>query len=190
MIATGSNNSSRYFEYYFGKYPNIIRKSRASLAVLTGNESKLQIKGLAHDLFFYYGLGCRNVSKIFLPEGYNIPSLMDDLQEFRLLMENNKYINNLEYHKSILLINSVPFLDGGFFLMKPGAALYSPVSVIHYQFYKDKFEVHQFIQENSNQLQCVVSIDSEFSNISLGEAQFPKLWDYADKVDTMEFLLN
>lgn len=189
IIATGSNNSSRYFEYYFGKYPHIIRKNRTSVAVLSGNESELEIKNLAKDIFFYYGLGCRNVSKIFIPENYELPSLIDLFQDFVSNMDNVKYNNNLDYHKSVYLINNFKFLDGGFFLMLESSELHSPVSVIYFEYYKSLDELKVNLENQKNEIQCIVSHIPALSAISFGQAQNPKLWDYADDVDTMEFLL-
>lgn len=189
VIATGSNNTARYFEYYFGKYPNIIRKSRTSLAILSPSDSEDDIDQLAEDIFYYYGLGCRNVSKIYLPKSIGTTHFIDVLSKNASKLDNVKYINNLEYHKSIMLINNVQFLDGGFFFMKEDNSLFSPVSVLNYEFYDDIDSVQQFVQENKNDIQCVVG-NASFCDVSFGQAQHPKLWDYADKVDVLQFLLN
>jgi len=190
VIATGSNNSARYFEQYFGKFPNIIRKSRTSVAVLTGEESEEDIAGLAKDLFTYYGLGCRNVSKLLLVGDYDPKPLIDELLKHdEPLKMNGKYHNNIDYNKSIYIINRVPFLDGGTFLLKEDEGLHSPISVTFYQKFKDLAEVENYIETNHEQIQCVVSPKVK-GGVNFGEAQSPKVSDYADKVDTMEFLLN
>ncbi|MFT6746662.1 MAG: hypothetical protein ACJAZ2_001006 [Glaciecola sp.] len=187
IIATGSDNTARYFEYYFAKYPSVIRKSRTSLAVIHEGFSEADISKLAEDMFKYYGLGCRNVSKLFLPKGFDVPYLIDHLRSYESKMDNIKYYNNLEYHKSILLINGEAFLDGGFFLMRESKELFSPISITNYEFYDSMEEVELFIQEHELQIQCVVGKNSE---VEFGKAQSPKLWDYADKVDIMKFLLE
>lgn len=187
IIATGSDNTARYFEYYFAKYPSVIRKSRTSVAVVSEDISESEIKELAKDMFQYYGLGCRNVSKLFLPKGFSVPHLIDHLRSYESKMDNVKYINNLEYHKSILLINGEQFLDGGFFLMRESKELFSPISVTNYEFYDTLSEVDCFMEEYEQQIQCVVGKGFE---VELGKSQSPKLWDYADKVDIMKFLLN
>ncbi|MFT6715959.1 MAG: hypothetical protein ACJA0Q_000588 [Saprospiraceae bacterium] len=187
IIATGSDNTARYFEYYFAKYPSVIRKSRTSVAVISENITDQKIKELAKDMFQYYGLGCRNVSKLFLPKGFSVPHLIDHLRSYEAKMDNIKYINNLEYHKSILLINGAQYLDGGFFLMRESNDLFSPVSITNYQFYDHEQEVIDYLKEHDSQIQCVVGQSGE---VGFGQAQSPKLWDYADKIDVMKFLLD
>jgi len=187
IIATGSDNTARYFEYYFAKYPSVIRKSRTSVAVIPEDISDKEIKELSKDMFQYYGLGCRNVSKLFLPKGFNVPHLIDHLRSYESKMDNVKYINNLEYHKSILLINGEQFLDGGFFLVRESEELFSPISITNYQFYDSMEEVENYLKEHESHIQCVVSRDGE---VEFGQAQLPKLWGYADKVDVMKFLLD
>ena len=187
IIATGSDNTARYFEYYFAQYPRIIRKSRTSLGVLPAAISETEIKMLAKDMFQYFGLGCRNVSKLFIPEGFDVPRLIDHLRTFDPHMDNVKYINNLEYHKSIMLINGEQFLDGGFFLMRESQELFSPISVTNYEFYANIGQVDDFIEQHAHEIQCIVGSTYE---VTFGQAQLPKLWDYADKVDTMKFLLD
>lgn len=190
VIATGSNNSARYFEQYFGKYPNIIRKSRTSVAVLTGEETKEELAGLAKDLFTYYGLGCRNVSKILTVGDFDPVTLIDELLKYdEALKMNGKYHNNIDYNKSIYIINRIPFLDGGTFLLKEDDGLQSPISVTFYQKFKDLSEVEKYIETNNESIQCVVSPKVK-GGVAFGEAQNPKVWDYADKVDTLEFLLS
>ena len=190
VIATGSNNSARYFEQYFGKYPNIIRKSRTSVAILTGEETEQEIKGLAKDLFTYYGLGCRNVSKLLVTENFDVQRLIDGLIKYSGFLKNNgKYQNNIDYNKSIYIINKVPFLDGGTFLLKEDKGLHSPISVTFYERFDTLKDIDNYIEKNNSEIQCVVSPKIQ-GGLSFGEAQNPKVWDYADKVDTMKFLLE
>ena len=190
VIATGSDNSARYFEQYFGKYPNIIRKSRTSVAVLTGDETPQQLEALAHDLFAYYGLGCRNVSKFLLLKDFDITPLMDELSKHdKPLVENGKYHNNVDYNKSIYLINSNPFLDGGTFMLKEDNNLQSPISVTFFERFESMEEIESYIELNKESIQCVVSNKIKDA-VDFGEAQKPKVWDYADKIDTINFLVS
>lgn len=186
VIATGSDNSSRYFEYYFGKYPNIIRKNRTSIAVLDGSESEDEIKALGEDIFQYYGLGCRNVSKLLLPKEYPVESLLEKLEPFKYVLDHHKWSNNYDYNKSIFLVNGDKHFDTGFSLFKESDQLVSPISVIFYEFYEDSSSVDQFLQEHTDKLQCIVGK----KHIPFGKAQKPELWDYADNVDTLDFLQN
>ena len=191
VIATGSNNTSRYFEYYFGKYPHIIRKNRNGVAVLTGEESPATLRALADDIFLYFGLGCRNVSKIYLPEGARPDSLFGHFEDFGFMRDHNKYINNYDYQKSILMINRMEFYDNGFVIFRPAAAIPSPVSVIHYEHYQDPEALKRQLDEAADQVQCVVTEDLRFPDpVAAGRTQFPELWDYADGVDTLKFLLD
>ncbi|RUA34423.1 MAG: acyl-CoA reductase [Bacteroidetes bacterium] len=185
VIATGSNNSARYFEQYFGKYPNIIRKNRSSVAVLTGKESEEEIQELGKDIFQYYGLGCRNVSKLLVPAGFDFSPFIKALEDFKWVADHHKWVNNYDYNKSIYLVNEEPHLDSGFFLMKEDDALVSPISVLFYEFYKNEKELEDKLSKQEEQIQCVVKKGAE---IEPGKAQQPELWDYADGVDTLEFL--
>jgi hypothetical protein len=191
IIATGSNNSARYFEYYFGKYPNIIRKSRTSAAVLTGKETKTELEALADDVLMYFGLGCRNVSKIFIPADYKIEHLIDSFNKYSFLARHNKYMNNYEYNKAIYLVNQDQHLDNGFLLFKEDKSMYSPLSVVHYQRYHDKNEWINYLQAGKNDLQCVVGKNNDPNiTVNFGEAQSPPPWEYADNMDTMAFLVG
>ncbi|SMG39827.1 Acyl-CoA reductase (LuxC) [Marivirga sericea] len=185
VIATGSNNSARYFEQYFGKYPNIIRKNRSSIAVLTGKESDEEIQAVGKDIFQYYGLGCRNVSKLLVPEGFNFSPFIEALDDFKWVADHHKWVNNYDYNKSIYLVNDEPHLDSGFFLMKEDKALVSPISVLFYEFYKDETDLQAKLGQKEEQIQCVVQ---KGSDLQPGQAQKPELWDYADGVDTLKFL--
>lgn len=193
IIATGSNNSSRYFEYYFGKVPNIIRKNRNSVAVLTGQESTEAISALGHDIFDYFGLGCRNVSKIFIPEGYEIKAFFEPLEVFQPIIHHFKYNNNYDYNKSIYLVNQVQHYDNGFLLLKEDTSMSSPLAVLYFEQYSSLDAVTQVLNEQQEQIQCVVSAAALNTNISVlpfGESQSPRLWDYADNVNTVDFLIR
>ena len=190
IIATGSNNTSRYFEYYFGKYPNIIRKNRNGVAVLTGNETEEQLQALAADVFLYYGLGCRNVAKLFVPENYDFGPLMKVFSLWEKVSENHKYFNNYEYNKAIFLVNGRDHFDTGNLLMVEDEKFASPVGVLHYEYYSDPVTLRNLLMVNHDQIQCVVSeADFHDNRVPYGGSQSPELWDYADGVDTMSFLL-
>jgi hypothetical protein len=186
VIATGSNNSSRYFEFYFGKYPNIIRKNRNSIAVLEGNESPGELEALGTDIFSYFGLGCRNVSKLYIPEGYDLKSLVKHWDPFSDCIKNIKYGNNYDFNKAVYIVNKDPFHDTGYLLIKEDVKLSSPVSVLHYSYYRSEYALKQELTELDEQIQCIVGK----KYISFGKAQSPYLWDYADRTDTIEFLLK
>lgn len=191
VIATGSNNTSRYFDYYFGKVPNIIRKNRNSVAILTGEESTDELKKLGHDILDYFGMGCRSISKIYIPEGYAIKNFFEPIEEFSAIADHFKYNNNYDYNKSIYLINQDEHYDNGFLLLKKDERLSSPLAVLYYENYSSLNDVKQKLQALNNQLQCVVSkseLTAEEPTIGFGESQKPKLWDYADKVNTIDFL--
>ena len=189
VIATGSDNTSRYFDYYFGKYPHIIRKNRNSVAILTGQETAGELADLADDVFLYFGRGCRNVSKIFLPQDYDPGNLQEAFNKYIDLFHHNKYRNNLDYQKSICLLNNIPYYDGGFFLMVPSASAASPVSVIHYEYYTEISSVFTWIEREKERLQCVVNTGKAFSGaLEPGLTQHPGLADYADGADTLIFL--
>ena len=186
VIATGSNNSSRYFEYYFGKYPNIIRKNRNSVAILDGNETDIELRNLGKDIFLYFGLGCRNVSKIYVPRGYALSSLERNWNEYAGLTSNTKYANNYDFSKAVYLVNKENFYDFGYLLLKEDRKLSSPVAVIYYEYYETQTAVEHELMELSEKIQCIIGRNF----VPPGEAQSPKLWDYADGIDTIEFLLK
>ncbi len=189
VIATGSDNTARYFNYYFSKYPNIIRKNRTSFAVLNGSESVESLKALSHDIFSYFGLGCRNISKIFIPVGYDITKLLDQFEAYNFLHDHHKYSNNYYYQKSILLVNQVSHLDNGFALFIKSDRLTSPISVIYYDFYADIDELKNDLFLIKDSLQCIVSEKDIIGNsVKFGKAQMPNIWDFADNIDTMKFL--
>lgn len=184
FIGTGSDNSARYFQYYFGKKPHIIRQNRTSVAVLTGDETIEQFQNLGKDIFTYYGLGCRNVSKVFVPKGYSFQSFLDALQGFDHVGDHHKYRNNYDYNKSIYLVNRVPHLDTGYLLLKESPDLVSPISVLFYEEYQDEKQLGLLLEQYKDKIQCVVGE----GHVPFGTAQQPELWDYADGVDTLKFL--
>lgn len=189
IIATGSNNSSRYFEYYFRDIPHIIRKNRSGVAVLSGNETEQEIIRLGEDIFSYFGLGCRNVTKIFIPDDFKPEVLLEVFETFTNLQEHYKYNNNLEYNRSVYLLNMIPFLDNGIVLMKEDENISSPIGVVYYEKYSHLEEVMEKISAQHEHIQCVISTIRKIENsISPGTSQAPALWDYADSIDTMKFL--
>ncbi len=189
VIATGSNNTSRYFEYYFSKVPHVIRKNRNSVAILNGNENGDELANLGHDIFDYFGLGCRNVSKIYVPRGYDFKNFFEGIEAFKPIIDHHKYNNNYDYNKSIFLVNLDKHLDNGFLLLKEDERLASPLAVLYYQEYDDVRMLEQELIEKADEIQCIVSADKlGIDTVNLGESQEPKLWDYADGVDTVAFL--
>ncbi|MDZ4666421.1 MAG: acyl-CoA reductase [bacterium] len=188
VIATGSNNSNRYFEYYFKNVPNLLRKNRKSLAVLTGNESAEELDALADDVFMYFGMGCRNVSKLLLPKGYNLEPMFVAFERYKDIINHNKFANNYTYHKALFLMNQDPHLDNGFLIVKQDDMLDSPLSVLMFQFYETAEDVEAFLALHKEHIQCVVGHTPNLERIPFGMSQQPSLWDYADGVDTIAFL--
>ena len=192
IIATGDNNSARYFSYYFQKYPSIIRKHCNSVAVLNGKESKEELENLADDIFLYFGLGCRSISKIYIPANYDFKLLFKALDKYKeIVNQHHKYLNNLEYQKTVHLLNNILFLDQGLAIFKENDSLASPIGVIHYQYYDKIEQIEKEILSLGESLQCVVS--NAIKNplfFPLGQSQYPKLNNYANGIDTMEFLLS
>jgi hypothetical protein len=192
IIATGSNNSSRYFEHYFDKYPNIIRKNRTSIALLDGKESKAQLEAMGNDIFRYFGLGCRNISKIYVPQDYKLDPIFEAVASFEPIMHNNKYKNNYDYNCTLLLMNQVKFLSNDFLMLKEDASFHAPTGTVHIERYTDQADLKAKIDAiNLDTIQCISSDHIDGTNhIQLGQCQHPQLWDYADNIDTMEFLLG
>ncbi|MNJ93011.1 Acyl-CoA reductase (LuxC) [compost metagenome] len=190
VIATGSNNTSRYFEYYFGKVPNIIRKNRNSVAVLTGKESEVEIAELGHDILDYFGMGCRSISKIYIPKDYEIKNFFEPLEQYQDIINHFKYNNNYDYNKSIYLVNLQAHYDNGFLLLKEDEGLSSPLAVLYYETYENVDEVIDKLRQQEEQIQCVVGnlSDKDLQMLQFGQSQHPKLWDYADNVNTIDFL--
>ena len=190
VIATGSNNTARYFEYYFGKKPNIIRKNRNSVAVLSGNETQEDLTGLAQDVFQYYGLGCRSVSKLFVPQDYDFKTLFEAFENYHYLIEERKYQNNYDYNKAIYLMSEFPFLDNGFVMLKEDQAFASPIGTLFYEYYQDKKQLKSQLDRDRESIQCLVANGFMKDEVPFGRTQYPSLTDYADGVDTVEFLLK
>ena len=189
IIATGSDNTARYFEYYFAKKPHIIRKNRTSIGILTGKENTDELKALGQDIVQYYGLGCRNVSKVWVPEGYQFDDFFRAVESFSTILDHHKYRNNYDYNKSILLVNRVPHFDNGFMLVTESEQLVSPISVLYYQTYADLNNLKEQLAAVQDKIQCLVSAESWHENsLTFGQAQCPAVWDYADGVDTIDFL--
>jgi hypothetical protein len=189
MIATGSDNTARYFEYYFRNIPHIIRKNRASCAVVQGEEPPAELELLGRDVFSYFGLGCRNVSKIFVPEEFELSRLFESWQSFASVIHHNKYANNYDYQKTVLLVNSEPFLESEFILLRESKNLVSPIGVLFYEKYQTQDEVREKIRMQEEKLQVIVSARGWYpASVPFGKAQFPEPGDYADHVDTMQFL--
>ena len=189
VIATGSNNTARYLEYYFKESLSIIRKNRTSVAVLKGDETDGELQLLAEDIFRYYGLGCRNVTRMFIPEDFVIDRIFENFLNFKEIINHNKYANNYEYNRAVYLLNQEKFWDNNFVMLKEDEALFSPLSVINFSRYSTLDEVRDFIKANEENIQAVVAKpELGFESIGLGEAQNPGLDTYADHVDTMKFL--
>ena len=190
VIATGSNNTFNYFEYYFRNKSTLLRKNRTSVAVISGNESQTDLELLSDDIFMYFGLGCRNVSKLFIPEGYDLNILKEKFKKYNHIVNHNKFYNNYNYQKIINTMNGELFIDGDYFLMKQSKEYAPPISVIYYDFYNEISEVEEAIKVNKNQIQCIVTNLQIENSIKFGEAQKPKLYQYADDIDTLDFLLT
>jgi len=191
IIATGSNNSFRYFDYYFSKYQHIIRKNRNSIAVITDQDSPEDFEALGDDIFTYFGLGCRNVSKVYHPEKFDINLLINSFNKFSFIKDHHKYRNNYDYQKSVFLVNGISHLDNGFVLARESTSLISPVSVIHTEPYRSVDSLDLILREQQDSLQCVVAGGKAFKGaVPFGKSQMPELWDYADGIDTMEFLFS
>ncbi len=182
-IATGSNNSSRYFEYYFGKYPNIIRRNRTSVAVLTGQETIEDLKKFADDVYQFFGLGCRNVTKIYVPAGYDFIRLLNALKKYNYLADHHKYKNNYDYNLTLHILNKKYYMTNGSLLLVEEPSIFSPVSQLNYEFYINKKALIGFLR-TTNDIQCIIGNDF----IPFGQAQLPAITDYADGVDTLQFL--
>ncbi|MFC4096880.1 acyl-CoA reductase [Euzebyella saccharophila] len=190
VIATGSNNTSRYFEHYFGKGPHIIRKNRSSVAIISGKESPEALKALGEDIFRYFGLGCRSVSKIFVPRNYDFDLFFKSIYDFNSLIEQNKYANNYDYNKAVYLMSEFKILDNGFLILKEDEGYSSPIASLFYEFYDEPEELKNRLAADKEQLQCVVSHGFMEDEVAFGQTQKPSLTDYADNIDTVDFLLR
>ncbi|MRX63920.1 acyl-CoA reductase [Maribacter luteus] len=190
VIATGSDNTARYFEHYFGHKPHIIRKNRNSVAVLTGNESKEELKAFGEDIFRYYGLGCRSVSKIFVPEGYVFDGFFEAIFDYNPIINQAKYANNYDYNKAVYLMSEFKILENGFLMLKKDDGYSSPIATLFYEEYRLLDELKVRIAEDREKIQCVVASGLFQDEVTFGHTQNPSLTDYADGVDTVEFLLK
>ncbi|WP_375239515.1 acyl-CoA reductase [Aurantibacter sp.] len=190
VIATGSNNTARYFDYYFKGNPSIIRKNRNSVAVLNGNESEDDMKNLSEDIFRYFGLGCRNVSKIFVPKGYNFDTLFNGIYHWNDIINYHKYTNNYDYNKAVYLMSEFDMLENGFFMIKEDTSYGSPIATLFYEYYDDLDSLKIKLSNDNDLIQCIVSNEDIGNKVNFGETQQPKLTDFADSIDTIEFLLK
>ena len=190
VIATGSDNTARYFEYYFGKKPHIIRKNRHSVAVLTGEETPEELQDLGKDIFLYYGLGCRSVSKLFVPQGYDFDLLFQAIYPYKDIIEEQKYANNYDYNKAVYLMSLFQLLENGFLLLKEDELYGSPIATLFYEYYTDVASLKEKLTTDAEKIQCVVAHNFTTEEVAFGETQTPQLWDYADGVDTLKFLLK
>lgn len=188
VIATGSNNTARYFEHYFKGKPSIIRKNRNSVAILTGQESDEEITNLSDDIFQYFGLGCRSVSKLYVPEGYNFDAFFNGMFNKREIINNAKYANNYDYNKAVYLMSEFDLLENGFLMIKEDESYASPIATIFYEYYTDINTLKGKLNADSEKIQCVVSNNFTNTEIKFGDTQNPQLWEYADGVNTLNFL--
>ena len=188
VIATGSNNTARYFEFYFKDKPSIIRKNRNSVAVLDGNETTEDLVNLGEDIFRYFGLGCRNVSKLFVPKGYDFDAFFKAIFEYKDVIYYEKYANNYDYNKAVFLMSNFKLLDNEFLTLKEDKSHASPISSVFYERYENLEEIQSRLQDDKDKIQCIVSNNLVENCIPFGKTQQPELWDYADNVDTIAFL--
>ncbi len=186
LIATGSDNSSRYFDYNYKNIPSLIRKNRNGVAVLNGSETTAELKELGKDIFLYFGLGCRNISKIFVPEHYNFDPLLRAFHKFKDIILHPLYADNYRYQLAISKTNKHPFKDTGFFILKKSFQISSPIATLFYQYYTSEKELNSHLDYDRNRIQCIVG--KAPGRVPFGKAQSPELWDYADDVDTIKFL--
>ena len=190
VIATGSNNSFKYFEYYFGNYPNLLRKTRHSIAVLDGKETEVDLKKLGNDIFTYFGMGCRSVSKLLVPKGYDFDLLFNALFDFKEIINHNKYVNNYDYNKAVYLMSEQKFIENGFIILKEDEKLGSPIGCLFFEYYENPKDLNAYISDIKDSLQCVVSNLNILNSTSFGSSQSPKIDDYADNTNTLDFLLK
>ncbi|MEP1488594.1 MAG: acyl-CoA reductase [Algibacter sp.] len=189
VIATGSDNTARYFEYYFKNKPSIIRNNRNSVAILNGKESVEELKNLSEDIFRYYGLGCRNVSKLFVPKGYKFDAFFESIYHWNPIVNKAKYANNYDYNKAVYLMSEFDMLENGFFMIKEDEGFASPIATLFYEYYDTTEQLKEKLTSKKQQIQCIVSNGFTENEIPFGDTQKPQLWDYADDVDSIKFLL-
>lgn len=190
VIATGSDNTARYFEYYFKDKPNIIRKSRNSVAVIKGNETIEDFTNLSNDVFQYFGLGCRSVSKIYVPENYQFDTFFNGMYYKKDIINNAKYANNYDYNKAVYLMSEFDLLENGFLMIKEDESYSSPIATIFYEYYENEIDLKIKLHQDREKIQCIVAKDFIENEVAFGKTQHPKLTDYADGVNTLEFLSN
>jgi hypothetical protein len=190
VIATGSNNTTRYFEYYFKNKPSIIRKNRNSVAVLTGKETHEELEALSEDIFRYYGLGCRNVSKLFVPRGYSFDAFFTAVYKWNPIIHEHKYANNYDYNKAVYLMSEFEMLENGFLMIKEDQSFSSPIATLFYEFYDSIENLQNDLDFKKDDIQCIIAKSFKTNEITFGQTQNPQLWDYADNVDTIDFLLT
>jgi len=187
VIATGSNNTARYFEYYFRNKPHIIRKNRNGVAILSGHESLKDIEKLGEDIFRFFGLGCRNVSQLFIPQNFDFDMFFEGISKFKSYIYHNKYANNYDYNKAVYLMSDIKFLDNDFLILRDDDSIASPIGVVNYKTYDSEAFLQQFLNQNQDKIQCIIGNNS-LCQFDFGQAQHPKLNDYADGIDTIKFL--
>ncbi|WP_111307038.1 acyl-CoA reductase [Confluentibacter sediminis] len=190
VIATGSNNTARYFEYYFKDKPSIIRNNRNSAAILLGTETEEDLKELSNDIFRYYGLGCRNVSKLFVPKNYDFNAFFEAVYHWHPIIHKAKYANNYDYNKAVYLMSEFDMLENGFLMIKEDESLSSPIATVFYEFYDSLDALKKTLSTKKDAIQCIVSKGFIENEIPFGKTQKPELWDYADNADSIEFLLS
>lgn len=190
VIATGSNNTSRYFEHYFGKKPNIIRRNRNSIAVLTGKETTEELSALGEDIFRYYGLGCRSVSKLFVPKGYDFTPFFESVYSYNPIINQAKYANNYDYNKAVYLMSEFKILENGFLMLKEDESYASPIASTFYEYYDSLDDLKKNLSQEAEKIQCIVAQGVLEDEVPFGHTQKPSLTDYADGVDTVDFLLR
>lgn len=190
VIATGSNNTARYFDYYFGKHPHIIRQNRNGVAVLSGNETIEELEALSDDIFRYFGLGCRSIAKIFVPKDYDFDILFKAVYKYKDLIHYTKYANNYDYNKAVFLMSLFKITENGFLLLKEDASYSSPIATLFYEYYSDLKSLEEKLSQDADLIQCIASNLPIQNSVALGKNQQPELWDYADNVDTLTFLLQ
>lgn len=190
VIATGSDNTARYFEYYFGKKPHIIRKNRNSVAILTGKETEKELFELGKDVFTYFGLGCRSVSKVFVPKEYDFDHLFKAIYPFKDIINGQKYANNYDYNKAVYLMSLFKLRENGFLILKEDTSYASPIATLFYEYYNDLDSLKEQLLNDTEKIQCIVANGFIANEIPFGKTQQPQLWDYADDVDTVKFLTN
>lgn len=188
-IATGSNNTSRYFQYYFSRKPHIIRKNRSSVALIKGEEDQQALEALGKDIFTYFGLGCRSVSKIYFPQGYLVERVLPALSNFSSAVDFQKYANNYEYNRAVYLLKKIPYIDTGYIILREDESVFSPVAVLHFSFYQSEEDLDRRLKAVQDQIQITTSAGGWYrGSVPFGKAQQPEVWEYADKVDTLRFL--